>query len=130
MTNLSFYQDRVLNALEQNNKPMTATQVAEETNMTTQRAAAVLRSLCVDGRVHKKCDGNKIKYSTKDFKTMESFVEGYKWFDDYPFIVAHPHTSTNTVIADKGFRSYVLAVIYAEYLSIIRKEEICIIDNR
>jgi predicted transcriptional regulator len=130
MTNLSSYQE-VINVLEQNNKPMTAPQIAEETNMTTQRAKVVLHTLYADGKVYKKCDGNKTKYSVKDFKTMDSFIEGYKWYAHYPYIIAfRHHTMVNMLDAYKGFHFLPFAIVYANFLSIKWKEEILIIDNR
>lgn len=131
MTNLSFYQHKILNVLEQNNKPMTASQIAEEANITTQKATAVLHTLSANNKIYKKYDGNKTKYSVKAFRTMESFIEGYKWYDHYPYIIAYRHhTMVDMLDAYKGFRFLPFAIVYANFLSIKWKEEILIIDNR
>ena len=124
------YQDEIMQILKESKKPLTAGEVAELLNTTTQKTTAMRRILENAGVIHRKIDGNKAKYSDKEFKTMDSFVNGYKWYDEYPYIVVHNSIISNMLNADKGFRSLALAIIHAEVMSIIDNEEYSVIDNR
>ena len=124
------YQDKIIQILEESKKPLTAGEVAEHLDTTTQKTAAMLRMLENTGVVYRKIDGNKAKYSDKEFKTMDSFINGYKWYDEYPYIVVHNSIISNMLNADRGFRSLTLAIIYAEVMSIMNNEEYSVVDNR
>lgn len=124
------YQDKIIQILKESKKPLSAGEVAEHLDITTQKTAAMLRILENAGIVYRKVDGNQFKYSDKEFKTMDSFINGYKWYEEYPYIVVHNSIIGDMLNADKGFRSLTLAIIYAEVMSIMNNEEYSVIDNR